>query len=69
MSGGIDYVSLYYNRMGNLNIATTIALIAGNIAQARAVAKVLGASYKKVEQINRTLEVGVSAITVNRNLL
>lgn len=55
--------------MGNLNIATTIALIAGNIAQARAVAKVLGASYKKVEQINRTLEVGVSAITVNRNLL
>ncbi|EMC03569.1 hypothetical protein PHG01_00298 [Streptococcus mutans PKUSS-HG01] len=47
MSGGIDYVSLYYNRMENLNIATTIALIAGNIAQARAVAKVLGASYKK----------------------
>lgn len=39
--------------MGNLNIATTIALIAGNIAQARAAAKVLGASYKKVEQINR----------------
>ncbi|HHK5602467.1 hypothetical protein LGX01_02635 [Streptococcus mutans] len=67
MSGGIDYVSLYYNRMGNLNIATTIALIAGKIAQARAVAKVLGASYKKVEQINRILEVGVSTVTVNLN--
>ena len=53
--------------MGNLNIATTIALIAGKIAQARAAAKVLGASYKKVEQINRTLEVGVSAVTVNLN--
>ncbi|NLQ79199.1 hypothetical protein D3841_10020 [Streptococcus mutans] len=53
--------------MGNLNIATTIALIAGNIAQARAAAKVLRASYKKVEQINRTLEVGVSAVTVNLN--
>ncbi|MCB4975310.1 hypothetical protein LGW34_02645 [Streptococcus mutans] len=67
MSGGIDYVSLYYNRMENLNIATTIALIAGNIAQARAAAKVLGASYKKVKQINRTLEVGVSTVTVNLN--
>ncbi|NLQ99169.1 hypothetical protein D3842_04290 [Streptococcus mutans] len=53
--------------MENLNIATTIALIVGNIAQARATAKVLGASYKKVEQINRTLEVGVSTVTVNLN--
>ncbi|EMC26611.1 hypothetical protein SMU85_09000 [Streptococcus mutans ST6] len=31
--------------------------------------KFLEPVIKKVEQINRTLEVGVSAITVNRNLL
>lgn len=53
--------------MENLNIATTVALIAGNIAQARAAAKVLGASYKKVEQINRILEVGVSTVAVSLN--
>ncbi|EMB52533.1 hypothetical protein SMU3_07801 [Streptococcus mutans 11A1] len=53
--------------MGNLNIATTIALIAGNLHKQEPWQKFLEPVIKKVEQINRTLEVGVSAVTVSLN--
>ncbi|MEX2804434.1 fructose-6-phosphate aldolase [Streptococcus sp. H31] len=71
IAAGADYVAPYYNRMENLNsdAAATIAAIADEINRTASSAQILGASYKNIEQINRTLEAGGQAVTVAPELL
>ncbi|AXQ77842.1 fructose-6-phosphate aldolase [Streptococcus chenjunshii] len=71
IAAGADYIAPYYNRMENLNIdaASAIADIAEEIKRTGAAAQILGASYKNIEQINRTVEAGGQAVTVAPDLV
>lgn len=68
---GADYIAPYYNRMENLNtdakgmLEDIVCVIKSNGSKT----KILGASYKNVGQINRSIEAGCHALTVSPDLL
>ncbi|MGT2753766.1 fructose-6-phosphate aldolase [Streptococcus ovis] len=71
IEAGADFVAPYYNRMENLGTDATevVASIAQYIGQSGKATQILGASYKNISQVNRTLEAGGHTVTVDPQLL
>ncbi len=71
LESGADYVALYYNRMENMDIdpCDVINTTARMIQDYGYAAKILGASFKNIGQVNKALESGAQAVTVQPSLL
>lgn len=71
IEAGADFVAPYYNRMENLNIDASkiIEAISKYILVHHAETRILGASYKNILQVNKTLESGGHTVTVNPAIL
>ncbi|MGT2833491.1 fructose-6-phosphate aldolase [Streptococcus halotolerans] len=71
IAAGADYLAPYYNRMETLGIDSkaVIESLQKEIERTGSQSKILGASYKTIEQINDTFDAGAQAITVNPDLV
>lgn len=67
----VDYIAPYINRMQNLNIDAieSLRLIHQYIKDNNAKTKILGASFKNIEQVTQTLYAGADFITVGEEVL
>ena len=68
---GADYLAPYFNRMENngVNSETVINHLSAKIHQERLESKILAASFKNIDQVNRAIQAGSQAITVSPELL
>lgn len=68
---GADYIAPYINRMQNLNIDAieSIRLIHQYIKDNNAKTRILGASFKNIEQVTQTLYAGADFVTVGEEVL
>lgn len=66
-----DYLALYINRMMNLNTDPfdVTENIAKEIITSNSTSKVLGASFKNINQVTKTIEHGASHVTVGSDVL
>ncbi len=71
IAAGADFVAPYYNRMENLNIdpIDTIHSIAEMIRTTGSNTEILAASFKNVNQVNASFEVGAQAATMAVDIL
>lgn len=71
IEAGADYLAPYYNRMMNQNIDAedAFASIATYIEVHDSEAKILGASFKNVDQVNKAIECGAQSVTVDPSIL
>lgn len=70
VAAGADYIAPYYNRMENMNIdpCEIIASVSYLIEKGNYPTKILGASYKNVGQVNKSLACGAHAITAGMDI-
>ena len=70
IEAGADYLAPYYNRMENLNINPdhVIAQLAQAIERNHSTSKILAASFKNVDQVNRAFAQGAQAITAGADV-
>lgn len=68
---GADYIAPYINRMQNLNIDAieSVRLIHQYIKNHNAKTKILGASFKNIEQVTEILYAGADFVTVGEGVL
>lgn len=71
LEAGADYLAMYYNRMESMDIdpddaITTVAMMIDNYGYD---AKILGASFKNMGQVNRAFEDGAQAVTLAPSIL
>src|SRR5699024_3747489 len=68
---GVDYLAHYLNRMDNngVDTETVINHLSAKIHQERLESKILAASFKNIDQVNRAIQAGSQAITVSPELL
>lgn len=71
LEAGADYLAMYYNRMENMDIdpcdvISTAALMIDKYGYS---AKILGASFKNMGQVNKAFESGAQAVTVQPSML
>jgi fructose-6-phosphate aldolase len=66
-----DYIAPYYNRMENLNIDPNdlVKEVSKEIARTNSNSKILGASFKNVNQVNSALENGAHAATMSVDII
>ena len=71
IDAGASYVAPYHNCMDNLNIevSSLIAWIVNVIESQKSSCKILGASYKNINQINQSLVAGGHTVTFQPRLL
>jgi TalC/MipB family fructose-6-phosphate aldolase len=71
LESGADYVSLYYNRMENMDIdpCDVISTTAKMIQSYNYATKILGASFKNIGQVIKAFESGAHAVTVLPSVL
>lgn len=71
IAAGVDYLAPYYNRCENLNINPDVLIheAVKEIQRTGSSTKVLGASYKNVTQVNRSLEMGAQAATMSVDII
>ncbi|MGQ9412679.1 fructose-6-phosphate aldolase [Streptococcus pluranimalium] len=71
IAANADYLAPYYNRMENLgiNAESVMSSLQKEIERTNSQSKLLGASYKTIEQINGTFDAGAQAITVSPELI
>ncbi|WP_438466028.1 fructose-6-phosphate aldolase [Streptococcus pluranimalium] len=71
IAANVDYLAPYYNRMENLgiNAESVMSSLQREIERTNSQSKLLGASYKTIEQINGTFDAGAQAITVSPELI
>ena len=67
IAAGADYIAPYYNRMENQDLYSddTIA----SLAKVAGSTKIVAASFKNISQVNRAIEAGAHAVTVQPALL
>lgn len=70
IEAGADYLAPYYNRMENHNIDSdaVISQLAQAIERDHSASKILAASFKNVNQINRAFADGAQAITAGPDI-
>lgn len=66
-----DYLALYVNRMSNLNTDPydVMETVSSQLRNVNSKSKILGASYKNIDQVIKTIETGVSHVTVGSDVL
>lgn len=66
-----DYLALYINRMSNLNTDPyeVVETVANQLRITNSKSKILGASYKNIDQIIQSVEKGASHVTVGSDVL
>ena len=66
-----DYLALYINRMSNLNTDPyeVVETVANQLKSTGSNSKILGASYKNVDQVIQTVENGGTHVTVGSDVL
>lgn len=71
IASGVDYLAPYYNRMEILgtNSKNVVLSLRQEIERTNSNSKILGASYKTIEQINATFDSGAQAITFSPELV
>ena len=71
VAAGADSLAVYFNRMDAINIdpCAVIANTALAIRQTGSNAKILGASFKNIGQVNRAFAAGAAAVTIQPDLL
>ena len=71
LEAGADFLAMYYNRMETLDIDAfdTFASVAQMIDRYGYNARILGASFKNITQVNRAFEAGAQAATVDPSIL
>ena len=71
IQAGVDYVAPYVNRMENLDVDAmeVIRAINATITNSHTSTKIVAASFKNLAQINRAIEAGAYAVTVDPSLL
>lgn len=71
INAGADFVAPYVNRMENLDVDAmeVISAISTTIANANTSTKIVAASFKNLAQINRAIDAGAHAVTVDPSLL
>jgi transaldolase len=71
LEAGADYLAPYYNRMENLGInpEDVIASFAEMIAQYGYATKIVAASFKNIEQVNKAFLAGAQTVTVDPGVL
>ena len=71
LEAGADFLAMYFNRMETLDIDAfdTFASVAQIIDRFNYSGKILGASFKNITQVNRAIEAGAQAVTVDPSIL
>ncbi len=71
IASGVDYLAPYYNRMETLGTDSknVVLSLRQEIERTNSNIKILGASYKTIEQINATFDSGAQAITFSPELV
>lgn len=71
IAANADYLAPYYNRMETLGThsKSVFESLQREIERTNSQSKLLGASYKTIEQINNTFDAGAQAITVSPDLI
>lgn len=71
IASGVDYLAPYYNRMENHSIDAyqVIQNLANEIDRTKSSAKILGASFKNVSQIEKTCRAGAQSVTIGPDVL
>ncbi len=70
ISAEANYIAPYFNRMENLNInpREAISEMSAAIERTNSATKILGASFKNVNQANSALECGAHAVTLGADI-
>ncbi|HEY0222863.1 MAG TPA: fructose-6-phosphate aldolase [Lactovum miscens] len=71
IASGADYIAPYYNRMQNLDVDVdnSILEMVKEIERTGSQTKVLAASFKNIGQVNRAIENGAHAVTIDADLV
>ena len=71
LEAGADFLAMYFNRMETMDIDAfdTFASVARMIDRYGYKGQILGASFKNITQVNRAIEAGAQAVTVDPSIL
>lgn len=71
MEAGADYLAIYYNRMENMDIdpLNVISSVSKMIERYQYNAKIIGASFRNIRQINDAFDAGAHMVTMTPEML